>query len=124
MLALPARTAAFQTDRQLAFSDYALAAFALTLLAFEFTADNQQFAFHAYKHAYLERKNGKVDAKVYDANEQWPGARLNWKPEDAERGFLTRGLWRYSRHPNFNCEQGFWVSLSMSSHVSSLLMIS
>lgn len=27
---------------------------------------------------------------------------------DVKRGFLTSGLWRYSRHPNFFCEQVVW----------------
>jgi steroid 5-alpha reductase family enzyme len=27
---------------------------------------------------------------------------------DVKRGFLTSGLWRYSRHPNFFCEQMVW----------------
>ncbi|KAN0063980.1 hypothetical protein ACQY0O_003586 [Thecaphora frezii] len=29
-------------------------------------------------------------------------------PEDADRGFVTRGLWAWSRHPNFACEQTTW----------------
>ena len=121
LLGLPVRTAAFQADRELAPSDYALAALALTILAIEFTSDNQQFAFHAYKHAHLAKKNGKVDAKEYDAGEHWPGSRLHWKPEDAERGFVTRGLWRYSRHPNFLCEQSFWVSSNRTVLLSNTL---
>ena len=28
--------------------------------------------------------------------------------ERPERGFLTTGLFRYSRHPNFFCEQAMW----------------
>jgi steroid 5-alpha reductase family enzyme len=70
---------------------------ALALLAWEFTADNQQFAFHAWKHG------------TYDARAHWPGARLAWTKDDAARGFCTRGLWSWSRHPNFFAEQAFWV---------------
>jgi steroid 5-alpha reductase family enzyme len=94
-------------------------------LAIEFTADNQQFAFHAWKHAYLAQEKAKENGgktkeviKKYDAKEHWPGARLNWTPADAKRGFVTRGLWRYSRHPNFACEQAFWVCSNLP--VSSL----
>lgn len=29
-------------------------------------------------------------------------------PEDAQRGFVTKGLWAWSRHPNFACEQVTW----------------
>ena len=110
-IAIPTSTAALQGDRFLSFSDYTLALAALVVVATEFTADNQQQAFQAYKHAYLAKKKGDKSAKAYNAEEQWPGSRLDWSPEDAERGFVTRGLWRYSRHPNFLCEQAFWVSL-------------
>ncbi|KAF5342103.1 hypothetical protein D9611_001596 [Ephemerocybe angulata] len=113
LLGLPTRTAAMQAPASLAPSDYALAAAALVVLAVEFTADNQQYAFHAYKHAHFAKKAGKVEESEYNPAEQWPGARLNWKPEDAERGFVTRGLWAYSRHPNFNCEQGFWWIITL-----------
>jgi hypothetical protein len=81
----------------LGLTDGVLALTALALLAWEFTADNQQFAFHAWKHG------------TYDARAHWPGARLAWTKDDAARGFCTRGLWAWSRHPNFFAEQSFWV---------------
>ena len=110
-LGLPTRTAALlQPHTELSTSDYALGALALVILALEFTADNQQYAFHAYKHAFLAKEGGK-QAPTYKAEEHWPGSRLNWAPDDAKRGFVSRGLWRYSRHPNFACEQSFWVSI-------------
>jgi steroid 5-alpha reductase family enzyme len=83
----------------LSLTDGVLALTALALLVWEFTADNQQFAFHAWKH-------GK-----YDPRGHWPGARLAWTKDDAARGFCTRGLWSWSRHPNFFAEQSFWVCL-------------
>lgn len=65
---------------------------------------------------------------VINQNE-WPGARLQWTEDDRQRGgfhsiiveyfrdlhfffigFITRGLWAISRHPNCTCEQSFWVS--------------
>ncbi|KDR78943.1 hypothetical protein GALMADRAFT_244605 [Galerina marginata CBS 339.88] len=126
LLGLPTYVASvLQSHTPLTQSDYALAAFALTVLAFEFTADNQQFAFHAYKHAYLANfklnGKGKEDevVKPYNAQEQWPGARLAWTPDDARRGFITRGLWRYSRHPNFACEQSFWWIITLIPLLSS-----
>ncbi|KAH9958590.1 DUF1295-domain-containing protein [Russula dissimulans] len=82
-------------------TDGVLALTALALLAWEFTADNQQFAYHAWKH-------GK-----YDEREHWPGARLAWTEDDAARGFCTRGLWSWSRHPNFFAEQSFWGVLNL-----------
>ena len=49
------------------------------------------------------------DSKKYDPQQHWFGARLNWQPQDAERGFCTKGLWAFSRHPNFAFEQASWV---------------
>jgi steroid 5-alpha reductase family enzyme len=111
-LSLPTLTASvLQPHTPLAKSDYILALAAIVILALEFTADNQQYAFHAYKHAYIaQKKNDK--SKKYDPRQHWSGARLNWQPQDAERGFCTRGLWAFARHPNFACEQSFWIIIT------------
>ncbi|PFH53126.1 hypothetical protein AMATHDRAFT_138180 [Amanita thiersii Skay4041] len=114
MLALPSASAAIlQPHDALSAFDYLLAGFALIVLGIEFTADNQQFAYHSYKHAYLAREKGSKSVQPYDANKQWPGSRLNWTPADAKRGFITRGLWAWSRHPNFACEQTFWWIITL-----------
>jgi steroid 5-alpha reductase family enzyme len=108
-LGLPTLTAAvLQPHTSLATSDYLLAFMAIMVLAIEFTADNQQYAFHAYKHAFIAQKENDT-SKKYEPHQHWFGARLNWQPQDAERGFCTKGLWAFSRHPNFACEQTFWV---------------
>ncbi|KAK0204655.1 hypothetical protein DFS33DRAFT_1321850 [Desarmillaria ectypa] len=102
-LVIPTYIAAVQQPHDhLALSDVVLALSSLVILCLEFVADNQQYAFHAYKHSYFK---GTDD---YDEKKQWAGARINWNPADAERGFVTHGLWAYSRHPNFTCEQLFW----------------
>ncbi len=98
LIATPALIAATHPS-PLTPSDIILSLTALALLLFEFIADNQQFAFHAWKHG------------TYDARAHWLGARLAWTKEDAARGFCTRGLWSWSRHPNFFAEQSFWVCL-------------
>jgi len=54
------------------------------LLVGETVADQQQWGFHQLKKA-----------------RQAAG-------EPVPRGFLDRGLWAWSRHPNFFCEQGQW----------------
>jgi steroid 5-alpha reductase family enzyme len=110
LLGYPLKLAAVsQPHDPLSASDIILASFAVALLFVEFTSDNQQYSFHTYKHAYLAAKKGNEKVEPYDARKQWLGSRLTWTPADAERGFLTRGLWAYSRHPNFACEQSFWV---------------
>ena len=38
--------------------------------------------------------------------------RLPALKDDYERGFLTHGLFQYSRHPNFFAEQSFWLSFA------------
>jgi steroid 5-alpha reductase family enzyme len=109
-LGIPAFIAVvLQPHSDLSTSDYALAFIALSILSLEFTADNQQYAFQTYKHAYLSHMKGEKDVSPYLEKKQWPLARLEWTPSDARRGFVTKGLWRFSRHPNFACEQSFWV---------------
>ncbi|KAF9969262.1 hypothetical protein BGZ73_008473 [Actinomortierella ambigua] len=76
------------------------AATALFLLGFffEVKADQQQWAFHEQKHLAAEAKK---------------------KPEDLtgdlKRGFLSQGLFRYSRHPNFFGEMTMWWAIYLFS---------
>jgi len=106
---VPTHNVAIQpsSHKALGTSDYILAALSLITLVAEFTADNQQYAFQTFK------RTG-----VLDANE-WPGARIQYTAEDAQRGFVTRGLWAWSRHPNFLCEQTFWLLQSFFPILSS-----
>jgi len=56
-------------------------------IIFESIADQQQWNFHQRKKANKYRN-----------------------AEERKKKFLTSGLWRYSRHPNFFAEQAFWWS--------------
>ncbi|KIJ52612.1 hypothetical protein M422DRAFT_223234 [Sphaerobolus stellatus SS14] len=96
LLGLPAHNALIREPQSLGTSDLLLAELALVVLALEFTSDNQQWSYQNFK-----RKG------VINANE-WIGAGLQWTEDDKQRGFITRGLWAYSRHPNCACEQTFW----------------
>jgi steroid 5-alpha reductase family enzyme len=119
LLGLPTYEASvLQPHTPLAASDYLLAAFSLVVLLFEFTADNQQYAFHAYKHDILAKEKGDKTVAEYNPSDHWPGARLAWTKDDAHRGFITRGLWRYSRHPNCVCEQTFWWIITLMPLIS------
>lgn len=58
-------------------------------------ADQQQWNYQNAKKEY--QQTAKVPA--------------NFEQTDLDRGFVTKGLWAYSRHPNFAAEQTFWVVL-------------
>ncbi|KAJ3871497.1 hypothetical protein F5051DRAFT_499415 [Lentinula edodes] len=115
------------TGSTLVLTDYILALWALGVLVVEFTADNQQFVFQTYKHTFLTSTSTSTSTSTptptptptdhthalhVASTVAWPCASpetdLKLTPADAHRGFLTSGLWRYSRHPNFACEQAFW----------------
>ncbi|KAE9397660.1 hypothetical protein BT96DRAFT_66834 [Gymnopus androsaceus JB14] len=135
-LGYPAYLASMQKPQML-YSDAFLELWALGVLLIEFTADNQQFVYQTYKHAYLDhfRKAASSSAAHTHALEvaskaAWPFAspspaqsistanasdsgrtlltNLRLTPTEAHRGFITSGFWAYSRHPNFACEQTFW----------------
>lgn len=89
LLGVPAQIVATQRNTPLGVSDYVLGSLAFLTVATEFVADNQQYSFQTYK------RTGVIETN------EWPGARIQWTPQDAERGFVTRGLWAWSRllHP-------------------------
>jgi len=101
MLGLPAYSASVSTQ-PLHFGDALLTGLILVTLALEFTADNQQYAFQNFK------QTGTLDFE-----NEWPGARINFTKADKERGFITKGLWAFSRHPNAACEQAVWLFMSL-----------
>jgi steroid 5-alpha reductase family enzyme len=78
LIALPAWEA-YRNPTALGALDYALAGLFLLLLLGETVADQQQWNFHAAK-----------------------------KAGSASKRYLDTGLWAYSRHPNFFCEQAQW----------------
>lgn len=86
LISLPAWTALQQPRTPLGPLDLVAAALFLILLLGETIADEQQWQFQQAK------RRGA------------PGP-----------GFVTTGLFRYSRHPNFFCEQGMWWSLYLFS---------
>jgi steroid 5-alpha reductase family enzyme len=65
------------------------------LIVIEYTADQQMWNYQQAKKEY------QSTAKVPQG----------WTRAQMDRGFLTTGLWKYSRHPNFLAEQTIWVVL-------------
>ena len=95
---MPAYHAVKQEHMGLGMKDYVLGVVGVVTLMVEFVADNQQYSFQEFKRSGVLKKN------------EWYGARIDWKEEDRKRGFVSKGLWGWCRHPNFLCEQMFWVS--------------
>jgi len=73
----------------------------ITSISLETLADEQQWTYQNAKHA-KPSKSTRSQAK------NTPTSISYCKPEDLKRGFIMGGLFRYSRHPNFACEQANW----------------
>ncbi len=102
----------------LTLADGALALCALATLYTQWTADNQQYSFQSYKYALQDVSKGKAGAeRALERHREWRMegglARIKWTQADADKGFTRRGLWAWSRHPNFACEQTFWAIQGM-----------
>ena len=74
----------------LTFLDLAAACLIILFIIGESIADNQQFTFQRLK------KQSEKEDDLYSSS--------------LKKGFLSEGLWRYVRHPNFACEQAVWIS--------------
>jgi steroid 5-alpha reductase family enzyme len=70
--------------------DIIAAALMLIFIVTETIADNQLFRFHKLK------LKGGVSNGLYT--------------ESLKNGFMSEGLWRYVRHPNYISEQAIWIS--------------
>ncbi|KAF9507161.1 hypothetical protein BS47DRAFT_1488996 [Hydnum rufescens UP504] len=101
MLGLPAYSPSVN-PAPLHSGDALISSLILLAIGGEFVADNQQWAYHNFK------KTGTLDSK-----REWIGARLQFTPADKERGFLAKGLWAYSRHPNCAFEQLVWLLMTL-----------
>ncbi|KAL2168188.1 hypothetical protein VTG60DRAFT_305 [Thermothelomyces hinnuleus] len=82
-------------EPDLSSADIASVAVELGLILIEYIADEQQWVYQSAKKQY------KDSAKVP----------RGFKQADLDRGFVTSGLWAYSRHPNFAAEQSIWFVL-------------
>jgi steroid 5-alpha reductase family enzyme len=67
----------------------------LSFIGLSAIADQQQWNFQNAKQEY--KKTARIPK--------------GYTQEEFERGFLTKGLFAYSRHPNFAAEQSVWVTL-------------
>jgi steroid 5-alpha reductase family enzyme len=86
----PLLLAAKNRDTSLTLTDIIAAFLMLTFILIETIADNQQFRFQKLK------RNNEAPNGLYT--------------ESLKKGFLSEGLWRSVRHPNFASEQAIWIS--------------
>ncbi|KAI3648827.1 hypothetical protein MP228_006681 [Amoeboaphelidium protococcarum] len=89
MLALPVYYASL-SSHAVSWLQFTLTTLVLLLIVVESIADQQQWNFHQRK--YSGKKT--ADKEVKD-------------------GFVQSGLFAYSRHPNFICEQSIWVLVAV-----------
>ena len=86
---LPMVAAAGNAQISLNALDWGLAGIFIFFVVYETIADNQQWAFQSEKYRRIAA-NAPLDG-------------------DYQKGFLTKGLWAFSRHPNYFAEQMVWI---------------
>ena len=89
LFSTPVLQAARYRSTELTVLDFAAAFLIISFIIIESVADNQQFRFQNLKRN-LKEKDGDNDGNI-------------------KKGFVSTGLWGYSRHPNFAAEQGIWI---------------
>jgi steroid 5-alpha reductase family enzyme len=99
LFSTPLLMAALYNDAPLGVTDLIAAALMLLFIVTETIADNQQFRFQNAKRSLTE------DDPALG--------------ESLRKGFLTEGLWKYVRHPNFASEQAIWISFYLFSVAAS-----
>jgi steroid 5-alpha reductase family enzyme len=90
LFSTPLLLAAMNPEKQLTFIDIVAGVLMLGFIIVESIADTQLFRFHQ------EKKQGADGVGQYK--------------KSLKGGFFSEGLWKYSRHPNFACEQGVWIT--------------
>lgn len=90
LFSTPLLMAAKYRNTGLSVTDIIAASLMLLFIVLEAVADNQQFRFRRLKR-HMEEK-------------EWLFV------ESSGKGFITDGLWRFVRHPNFVSEQAIWIS--------------
>ena len=97
LITLPVIAVYIENVAPLGMIDYFLALLFILAVIVEFIADQQQFDYQTEK--YRRLNSGKA-LGVY------------------EDGFVSNGLWRFVRHPNYSAEQSIWIILYFFSVVA------
>jgi steroid 5-alpha reductase family enzyme len=99
LFTLPIVVALQNKNVPLGLFDYIAAGLMFFFIVFETVADIQQWNFQQKKRVLIEA-----------------GRELNG---EYQKGFLDKGVWAYSRHPNYFAEQAIWVSFYLFSVAAS-----
>lgn len=99
LFTLPSIVALQHKEVDLTRFDYVLAGFMLFFILYEMIADMQQWKFQSIK--WQKIRTGEILTGDY------------------KKGFLDKGLWAYSRHPNYFAEQSIWICFYLFSVVAS-----
>jgi len=99
LFSTPLLMAALFNESPLGVTDLIAASLMLLFIITETIADNQQFRFQNAK------RSQTVNDEVY--------------AESLRKGFLTEGLFKHVRHPNFASEQAIWISFYLFSVAAS-----
>ncbi len=99
LFTLPAIVALQYNTTPLGLFDFIAAGLMVFFILFETIADIQQWNFQSKKVALLKEGKGLSG--------------------DYAKGYLDKGLWRYSRHPNYFAEQSIWICFYLFSIAAS-----
>lgn len=89
LFTLPSLVALQYSDQAIGWEDYLIGMFMCGFIIFESIADQQQWKYQTEKQKLIE------SAEIFNRN--------------FEKGFLDKGLWSLSRHPNYFAEQSIWI---------------
>ena len=91
-------------------ADLALIFIGLGLVAIEAKADGEMFKYQTSKHS---SKSKDIVHPPKLTNSKINGPSPKPYPRSHHPGFITTGMWKWSRHPNFMAEQLFWVNQAL-----------
>ncbi len=99
LFTMPIIIALQYNDAPIGILDIVAGGLMLFFIVFETIADQQQWNFQSRKWQLIRSKSALEG--------------------DYKKGFLDKGLWRYSRHPNYFAEQSIWISFYLFSIAAS-----
>ena len=100
----------FNRNEPIKYADILVVVAFLAFLLVEIIADEQQWSFQTKKHKWLKDKKLEKNSQFTE--------------QDFKRGFLTKGLFSCSRHPNFFSEMSLWWIIYLITLTSQLTALS